>query len=100
MNQILPTMDGQNKANGNEHIEYFFANKKFKSIVPKMDYMKYEQDDVGKPDYRLVLEHVVGYMGYDNLCRNNMFKIANNSLVYNVGCLAVIHDLHSNQQRI
>ena len=53
-------------------MDYTFANKKLKSNVPKLDYDEFETL-TDRPDYRLALEHVIGFMGHDNLCRNNLF---------------------------
>eukprot|EP01084_Bolivina_argentea_P109905 196336_1 len=97
--QSVPENDSKYKG---ELVEYIFANKKLKSIVPKMEYSKYEKN-VSKPSLGLALEHVIGYMGHDNLCRNNLYSLKKQSgsiLAYNVGCIGVIHDLSTNEQTL
>lgn len=100
MHQTL-TPTTSNDTKGME-IDYVFANKKLKSNVPKMNYEQYS-NMTQRPDFRLALEHVIGFMGYDNLCRNNLYSLKNkenNIIVYNVGCMAIIHDLDTNEQSI
>eukprot|EP01084_Bolivina_argentea_P164237 285547_1 len=97
MDQIASD-DNINTGNTME-VDYMFANKRLKSIVPKMDYKSYE-NKVEIPEYKLALEHVIGYNGYDNLCRNNLYTLNNGNLVYNIGCLAIVHDINTNKQKI
>eukprot|EP01083_Nonionella_stella_P011283 32081_1 len=94
-NALYPAQKGHKS----REIEYMFGHKQLKAIVPKMNYEEHEKGS-GAPQCAVTIQHVIGYMGYDNLCRNNLSVLNNGQLVYNVGCLAVIHDVDRNEQKI
>ncbi|TPX31647.1 hypothetical protein SmJEL517_g05070 [Synchytrium microbalum] len=51
----------------------------------------------GNPAETLVLEHIHGYRMRD--CSNNLFYVDNDTIVFNAGCVGVVHDLAKNKQR-
>ena len=94
--QSVPrTLDSDDKVS--VEMEYQFGPRSLKANVPR-------KTQSGKARCKLAIEHVIGYNGHDNLCRNNLFVLhrvfKKEKVLYTVGSMAVIHDLESNEQAL
>eukprot|EP01084_Bolivina_argentea_P164236 285546_1 len=64
--------------------EQFFDGNKMKKINEKKVNKGMKGHKRNVCEYKLMLELVIGYNGYDNLCRNNLYTLDGGELMYNI----------------
>jgi len=91
---VISTLVGASSG-ADECVEYTFGGTAQRAQLPQTDWTRYAK--TSGPPFGLELEHVIGYNGHDELCRENVHCLGAR-LVYNVGTVGVVHDIESNAQ--